>query len=137
MKIFLDKTSKLKTANIKEINSLVFNLWRYFENKTVQGKAVKPKVNSKVTRISSTVSRFIYREQSGTFSCSFVMENKESFLFESSGINNITVCTSDSDSKLKYEAPGTFSIINDCVYYKPDRTDVSEKYYVYISGEVK
>lgn len=136
MKIFLDKTSNLKQANIKEINNIVFNLWRYFETKTVQGKASKPKMSSQVNKISCTVSRFIYREQSGLFCCSFVMDNKEAFLFEKSGLSSITVYTSDSNNKLKYEAPGTFSVVNGCVYYKPNRTDASEKYYVYMYGDV-
>lgn len=136
MKIFLDKTSNLKQANIKEVNNIVFNLWRYFENKIVQSKKSKPKVNSQVSKVSSTVSHFIYREQNGIFSCSFVMENKESFLFEKNGITCITVYSSDSSNKLKYEAPGTFSIVKDCVYYKPNRTDVSERFYVFMFGEI-
>lgn len=142
MKIFLDKTSGLKEANIKEINNLAFNLWRYFEQQTTQKYKEKKKLKSAVKNTSHNISRFIFRSYNNIFNCSFVLNiNKEEIkLFELDGLSSLnSVATSDSDTSLDYEAPGKFYIKNEALYFKPSRADLIElstKYYVFITGTV-
>lgn len=140
MKIMLDKTSGLKSNNISQMNNIIYNLWRYFENKVVQNKASKPSVTNKA-KPSNNISRFIYREQNNIFCASFVMSvSNQVLLFEREGLSTITsVATSDSNSKLTYEAPGYFEINNNKLYFHSNRKDIkelSDKYYVYITGEL-
>lgn len=140
MKLFLDKTSGLKEANIKEINNLAFNLWRYFEQNTTQKYKEKYKLKSAVKNTSHNISRFIFRSYNNIFNCSFVLNiNKEEIkLFELEGLSSLnSVATSDSDTSLDYEVPGKFYIKNKALYFKPSRSDLIElstKYYVFITG---
>lgn len=143
VKTFLDKTSGLKEANIKEVNNLAFNLWRYFEKQTIQKYKDKYKLKSTVKNTSHNISHLLYRSYNNIFNCSFILNinnNQEIKLFEVDGLTNInSVASSDSNDLLDYEAPGSFYIKNEALYFKPNRTDLKElstKYYVFITGVI-
>lgn len=141
VKIFLDKSSGLKQPNIDEINNLAFNLYRYFEQSTIQNYKEKTKLKSDVRDVSPSVSRLVYRSYGDVYNASFVLDIKtknEIKLFSVEGLKSISsITSSDSNDEMSYEAPGVFSVKNESLYFTPNRTDlkdISSRYYVFTTG---